>query len=340
MKRILKPILVLSLFASVAAQQTSVKTEGCVTCHGQIEPMHKYGTTETLEKIKDAKDAVGLSCTACHGGNPVSRVKDEAHVRARFPQEWRREGKYTAANPERSNTLLARESWEFVRFVNPGDLRVVGKTCAGSACHEIESKNVSRSMMTHGAMLWGAALYNNGSFHLKDPRFGESYSESGAPQTLLQTSSEEERRKRGLLSLLDPIPRWEISQPGNILRVFERGGKRRLEVGLPDKDEDLGKPDKGLSARGLGTLQRTDPVYLGLQKTRLLYPTLNFLGTNDHPGDYRSSGCTACHIIYANDSSPVSSGKLYAQYGNQGTPFTADKSFDNLRNEPGHPIRH
>ena len=35
-----------------------------------------------------------------------------------------------------------------------------------------------RSMMTHGAMLWGAALYNNGGFHFKDPRFGESYSES------------------------------------------------------------------------------------------------------------------------------------------------------------------
>ena len=108
-----------------------------------------------------------------------------------FPREWRREGKYTGANPERSNTLLTRESWEFVRFVNPGDLRVVGKTCAGSACHDVESKNVSRSMMTHGAMLWGAALYNNGSFHLKDARFGESYSESGAPQTLLQTSTEE-----------------------------------------------------------------------------------------------------------------------------------------------------
>ncbi len=45
-----------------------------------------------------------------------------------FPREWRRDGKYTGANPERSNTLLARESWEFVRFINPGDLRVVGKT--------------------------------------------------------------------------------------------------------------------------------------------------------------------------------------------------------------------
>jgi hypothetical protein len=330
-------VLVFASWPTSATEQTVAKVEGCVTCHGQIEPMHKYGTTETLEKIKDGKDAVGLSCTACHGGNPASKVKEEAHVRPLFPREWRREGKYSGANPERTNTLLARESWEFVRFINPGDLRVVGKTCAGSACHDVESKNVPRSMMTHGAMLWGAALYNNGGFHLKDPRFGESYSESGAPQTLLQTSTEEERRTRGFLSLLDPIPRWEISQPGNVLRVFERGGKRRLEVGLPDKEEDPGKPDKGLSARGFGTAQRTDPVFLGLQKTRLLDPTLNFLGTNDHPGDYRSSGCTACHVIYANDRDPSHSA-FYNQAGNLGRSQTADASIQ--KTESGHPIKH
>jgi hypothetical protein len=323
---------------SLAARQTStVKVEGCVACHGFIEPMHKYGPTETLEKIKDGKDALGLSCTACHGGNPVSRLKEEAHVQPKYPREWRRNGKYTGANPERSNTLLTRESWEFVRFVNPGDLRVIGTTCAGSGCHQVESKNVARSMMTHGAMLWGAALYNNGSFHLKDARFGESYSESGAPQTLLQTTTEEERRAKGFLSLLDPIARWEISQPGNILRVFERGGKRRLEVGLPDKEEEPGKPDKGLSPRGLGTAQRTDPVFLGLQKTRLLDPTLNFLGTNDHPGDYRSSGCSACHVIYANDRDAAHSA-FYNQAGNLGFSQSADASIP--KSESGHPIKH
>lgn len=326
----------------------SPKLEGCVSCHGLIEPMHKYGTTETLDKLKDGKDAVGLSCTACHGGNPVprktsedpreiERVKQEAHVKPSFPREWRRDGKYSAANPERSNTLLTRESWEFVRFVNPGDVRVAAKTCAGSACHDVESKNVARSMMTHGAMLWAAALYNNGGFHLKDARFGESYSESGAPQTLLQTSTEEQRRTKGLLSLLDPIPRWEISQPGNVLRVFERGGKRRLEVALPDKEEEPGKPDKGLSPRGFGTAQRTDPVYLGLQKTRLLDPTLNYLGTNDHPGDYRSSGCSACHVIYANDRDPAHSA-FYQQAGNLGRSQTADTSIP--KGESGHPIKH
>ncbi len=327
------------------------KLEGCITCHGEIEPMHRYGTTETLTTLKDGKDAVGLSCTACHGGNPVPRktgedpkeieqTKNEAHVRPRFPSEWRRNGKYSGANPERSNTLLARESWEFVRFVNPGDVRVAATTCGGAGCHGVEARNVARSMMTHGAMLWGAALYNNGSFPLKDPRFGESYADdSGAPQQLLQVPqpSYEERRTKGLLEFLDPIPRWEISQPGNVLRVFERGGRRRLEVGLPDKEEEPGKPDKGLSPRGFGSNNRTDPVFLGLQKTRLMDPTLNFLGTNDHPGDYRSSGCTACHVIYANDRDPSHSA-FYHEAGNSGRTQTADTSIP--KNESGHPIKH
>ncbi len=337
-----------------SSQDQSTQTprvEGCISCHGQIEPMHKYGTTETLEKLdKEGKDAFRLTCTACHGGNPVprkisddqaeiERVKRASHVQPRFPEEWKRDGKYTGANPERTNTLLARESWEFVRFINPGDIRVAAKTCGSSGCHEAQTKNVARSMMAHGAMLWGAAFYNNGNFPLKDARFGESYNESGAPQTLIQTPAPtaEQRRTQGLLTFLEPLPRWEISQPGNVLRVFERGGKRRLEVGIPDKDEDPGKPDKGLSPRGFGTAQRTDPVFLGIQKTRLLDPTLNFLGTNDHPGDFRSSGCTACHVIYANDRDKSHS-ESYQVAGNMGFSKTADTNIP--KNESGHPIKH
>jgi hypothetical protein len=312
--------------------------EGCITCHDRIEPMHGTKTG----KLEDGRDGQKLSCTFCHGGNPSEKAdRERAHVQPRFPDEWKRNNRRTTSNPERTNTLLAKESREFVRFINPGDLRVAAQTCG--SCHQTETSAVSNSMMRHGAMLWGAALYNNGGFPLKDTRFGESYAdESGAPERLIQRGDfkPEQMILRGILPYLDPLPRWEISQPGNILRVFERGGKRRLEVGLPDRDEDAGRPDKGLSPRGFGTAQRTDPVYLGLQKTRLLDPTLNFLGTNDHAGDYRSSGCTACHVIYANDSSAIHSGAQYAEFGNGGTPRTADRSFDQLRNEPGHPIRH
>jgi hypothetical protein len=312
--------------------------------------MHKYGVAETLDQLKDGKDAFGLTCTACHGGNPgpqkisddpreFDRIKRAAHVRPRYPEEWKRNGKATGANPERSNTLLARESWEYVRFINPGDIRVAERTCGSSDCHAVEQRGIARSMMTHGAMLWGAALYNNGGFPIKDAAYGESYSESGAPQRLMQTPapSAEDKRAKGLLEFIDPIPRWEISQPGNVLRVFERGGRRRLEVGLPDKEEDPGKPDKGLSPRGFGSNNRTDPVYLGLQKTRLLDPTLNFLGTNDHSGDYRSSGCTACHVIYANDRDPAHSAG-YAKAGNNGRSQSADANIP--KDESGHPLKH
>ncbi|HYN85405.1 MAG TPA: hypothetical protein VER32_09140 [Pyrinomonadaceae bacterium] len=313
------------------------RVEGCIACHGQTEPMH--ATRDG--RLEDGKDGQGLSCTYCHGGNPFGKTEDEAHVRPRFPERWRRDGRASSANPERSNTLLADESREFVRFVNPGDLRVANVTCG--ECHAAETSANSNSMMRHGAMLWGAALYNNGGFPLKDTRFGESYAEeSGAPERLIQVPEPTPAltRLRGILPFLDPLPRWEVSQPGNVLRVFERGGRRRLEVGLPDKEEEPGKPDKGLSPRGFGTANRTDPVYLGIQKTRLLDPTLNFLGTNDHPGDYRSSGCTACHVVYANDTSVVHSSPVYAKFGNTGTTATEDRALAPRRNESGHPVRH
>jgi LVIVD repeat len=61
------------------------------------------------------------------------------------------------------------------------------------------------------------------------------------------------------------------------------------------------------------------------------------MGSNNHPGDYRNSGCTACHVVYANDRSPTHSG-WYSKYGNQGLSFTADKAI--RKDERGHPITH
>jgi hypothetical protein len=188
-------------------------------------------------------------------------------------------------------------------------------------------------------MLWGAALYNNGSVPFKPAHFGESYSMHGAPQRLqtVPPPTEFEMRCKGVLPFLDPLPRFENSQPGNILRDFERGGRFRPEVGIPERLDDPGRTRVRLSDRGLGTQNRTDPTLVGLQKTRLLDPTLNFLGTNDHPGDYRSSGCTACHVIYGNDRSRVNSGP-YADAGHLGTSWSPDPTIPH--NQPGHPIEH
>src|SRR4051812_12481815 len=317
------------------AQPTDAASVGCISCHGPTDSptMHQTAT-------------VKIGCADCHGGDPsvstppgatkdqaaYSQAKLRAHVQPREPKD-------SHEVERRAYTKWLQESAEYVRFINPGDLRVAEKSCGNSGCHISEVQRTRSSLMTHGAMLWEAALYNNGAYPFKNPHFGESYSKTGAPQRL-QTwppPSPEETRRKGILPFLEPLPRWETSQPGNVLRVFERGGEKRGEVGNPVSEEAPGRPDAKLSDRGFGTLLRTDPVFLGLQKTRLLDPLLYMPGTNDQPGDYRGSGCTGCHVLYANDRDPAHSGPI-AQYGNEGKTQTSDATIP--KDESGHPLKH
>ncbi len=76
---------------------------------------------------------------------------------------------------------------------------------------------------------------------------------------------------------------------------------------------------------------------INITKTRLNDPHMWFLGTNDQPGDYRSSGCSGCHVVYANDRDPKHSGR-YAAFGNTGKSQTADPTIP--KDESGHPIQH
>ena len=306
-------------------KKVNPQSAGCVVCHTGTESMHA-----------DGDDELEIGCADCHGGNPQeTQDKKKAHVEPRNSDWWK-----STANPERLNALWLQESAEFVRFINPGDYRAADLACG--KCHEREVAWSKKSMMTHGGMLWGAALYNNGAYPLKDAHFGESYSRDGKPQMILTNPAPtaEETLKKGILPYLMPLPRWEVMQPGNVLRVFERGGELKglpSDIGSPAIFELPGKPEVKLSDRGFGTRLRTDPVFLGLQKTRLLDPLLSFPGTNDNPRDYRQSGCTACHVVYANDRDPKHSGP-YAKFGNQGQTVTEDPTIP--KNESGHPIKH
>jgi hypothetical protein len=296
------------------------KSVGCLECHQGSEDMH-------------ASPNVVLGCTDCHGGNPSPGLTQRlAHVLPKNPLFFQ-----SSANPPDSSILLNHESPEFIRFVNPGDLRVAAESCG--QCHEKIINHVQHSMMNHGAMLWGAALYNNGAVPHKNYRYGQAYGQDGAPLRLNNPTpvTPEDTQEHGILPFLDPLPRFAIGQPGNTLRIFEKGGSKQTSLGIPNREESPGRPARRLSERGFGTLNRIDPVVLNLQKTRLHDPLLGFMGSNDHPGDYRSSGCSACHVVYANDRSPSNS-DWWSKYGHQGLSFSRDKAIP--KNERGHPIKH
>jgi len=328
--------------------EADAKSAGCLSCHQGIEPMHESGQ-------------VNLACIDCHGGNSdvssgsaaagteaYDEARGAAHVKPRFPAAWAdpsNPDRISSANPKRSYSLLNRESPEYIRFVNPGDLRVVPETCGTDSCHGPIVNAVPKSLMATSTMLWGGAAYNNGIIPLKRYIFGESYSRDGIAQrvnTVPEPTTAE--LERGVLPFIVPLPLWNVAQPPDPLRAFERGGRvdrsTPSEVGNPNLGpflDEPGKPDMKFGTRGYGTDLRISAGVLNLHKTRLNDPYLWFMGTNDQPGDYRSSGCTSCHVVYANDRDEYASG-IYADFGNQGTYHGDDKTIP--RGESGHPIKH
>jgi hypothetical protein len=162
------------------------------------------------------------------------------------------------------------------------------------------------------------------------------YNRDGKPQILLPAwPPTPQQIANGALPQLVPLPRWEIFQPGGeYFRAFERGGIANgtmpPDTGNPSPNEDAGRPDIRLGNRGRGTGSRISPGLINLHKTRLNDPHLSFLGTNDHPGDYRSSGCSACHVVYANDRDPLHSGP-WASAAHR--PLADRRSVDSARRE-------
>ncbi|MDQ8036911.1 MAG: hypothetical protein REI12_05780, partial [Pedobacter sp.] len=152
--------------AAPAAQSEAsafAKSEGCMGCHvaSDRHTMH-------------ANPAVVLGCTDCHGGNAsitrpqgtdyklkgVEAYRDAmmaAHILPKNEKFW---GWPSSASPKGSYTKLNQESPSFIRFINPGDLRVARESCG--ACHLEIIQASERSLMATSAMLWGGAAYNNG----------------------------------------------------------------------------------------------------------------------------------------------------------------------------------
>ena len=328
--------------------EARAKSAGCVSCH-----------RETDASTMHVSPAVQLGCIDCHGGNASAQlpsdsitpgsdaylaIKREAHPEPYFPDDWNYP---SSANPKQSYALLNRENPEYIRFVNPGDYRVAREACG--ACHLPIIEAAIRSLMSTSAMFWAAAAYNNGILPYKRPLFGESYTENGEPAELLAPIRlpPEVRDAHSIVDSLLPLPPWEIVPPGDIFRVFERGGRNISNLfpetgipssfGLQQRLEEPGRPDIRQSSRGPGTGARISIPLLNMAKTRLNDPHMWFLGTNDQPGDYRSSGCSACHVVYANDRDPRHSAG-YASAGHRGLSKTSDPTIS--QRESGHPIAH
>src|SRR4051794_2834094 len=183
----------------------------CVACHSASD-----GDTMHNGKLSNSNaTVVSITCVDCHGGNNDVNVptglkkgdpgfdnfKYQAHVEPTRPEIWEKD---SARNPEIQQVATLKENVDYIRFINPGDLRAAQASCG--ACHNTDAEEhivdrVKKSMMANGQMLWGAALYNNGAINSKTPVYGGAYDPNGKQAKIYSTTrpSVEDVEKRGML---------------------------------------------------------------------------------------------------------------------------------------------
>lgn len=143
----------------------------CLSCHVGIEQAH--GPI-------DAR-----ACVVCHGGDRTANSKEEAHVPV--PDNYLSvRGTGLPAAPEgfikdMPPNMLDQLDPAYVRFINPGDIRVVAQTCG--VCHPEQVATMPNSIMTTNAghywpTRWYAGMQQReavyGSTSATDPGFDGS----------------------------------------------------------------------------------------------------------------------------------------------------------------------
>jgi len=222
--------------------------DGCVGCHVGIEQAH--GPVQADE------------CVICHGGDGEATTEECAHVAV--PGDWAevrgdglppaQEGYIKDFAPDQ----LAALDPAYVRFINPGDIRVNDESCG--LCHAEHVERLRTSIMTTNAGHYMPTLFLGG-YQDRDAIYGShpAVDPDCDPEALPGTVCE--------LETLPP-PSDEAMQAaiadGDLALVEEYGYAHYLS-----------KSCNTCHAAG--------------------YPPQTSLY------QYRSSGCSACHVLYGKD---------------------------------------
>lgn len=252
--------------------EVCVADRACIGCHGLKSSADDVG-------IENAHAWSYLGCTTCHGGvgvDPSDPDREltmaEAHVP--MPTEMAiagdprtpRQGDYRNHYLGRAGVETMTGGLAWIRFMNPGDLRVTDQTCAKSGCHEGATEKVKRSVMSTLTGKYDAMLEL-----------------AGSPRADVELPGDDSFHKHlatyGAVAVTDPAWDPATAPPGSVPEL----------AALTTVDRETERPFGVFNEQDV--LQETVNKLCGNCH-------LNNNGANDKYGVFRSSGCTSCHMPY------------------------------------------
>ena len=244
--------------------------------------------------------ARNLTCTTCHGGNPEGEDKGSSHVPPppqvgdRQFRTNNREAQFNRLTltgldryPDYTVDGKGYTALDYLQFVNPGDLRVVSRGRACGACHNDHSEVVGASPLATSTGILSAATYAAGTRNAVPASRG-LYEETAADLSFraVEDQAFDPGIKGAVAELIEFPVRSVRNQPGI-------HGNEAYDAANQDRHilED--------------NRVATDSTLADLFQEQVAFTCgdchLGSAGANNRYGDFRSSGCTACHMPYSLD---------------------------------------
>ncbi len=290
--------------------------ETCMNCHngGQRNDYSGPG----LSNPHPFQGAENIPCTGCHGGNPKGAGKLGSHVP---PPPGIGDRQYQVLNPKaffNRRTLAGIDKLEpeqytspdqpdkqwtnldYLQFVNPGDLRVVeqGRGCGAEGCHfNQHAQWVPRTPIATSVGLFSGSRFHTGvenaiPEHRGRHMDGDSLGDY-APRDVSNPAYNPNTREIGEMGHLVEFP--ERGQWDGPFRQNASLSAAALANDVVNAAEDPERPNRVRAGSNLDMLTSTQfAITCG---DCHLYSA----GQNDRYADFRSSGCTACHMEYSYD---------------------------------------
>ncbi len=247
------------------------EVDGCVTCHGGAEePRDLDGDGRPDVGIEQAHREANFTagrCSVCHGGDATATKIEEAHVP--IPADWAEirgiEGRPPAPDGfirDFAPNQLDRIDRDYLQFINPGDMRVLDRTCGSAGCHEDKAATLASSVMTTNIGHYWPTLYLSGRQMDRTPHHGSF------PVEDPDCDPEDETTVCELVTL----------EPPNAEEMAAA-----FADGVPEESDLLEITYRHYLSKNCGTCHQAG------------FPR------NNSPGLFRSTGCTACHMIYGED---------------------------------------
>lgn len=277
--------------------------ESCMLCHnGSLADDYSGPGIENPHPFPGAEN---VTCTTCHGGDPAGTDMLTSHVP---PPPQIGDDAFQDVNAQayfNRLTLAGMDKFpdyvvdgktytaiDYLQFVNPGDLRVVehGRSCG--ACHAGHADIVSKSLLATSAGILAGASFAVGI-------------ESAVAAS--QGLHEDTAADTGFRAVEDLAYLGNQSLVGAVSRLLEYPVFSERNVSGPEQifqnpaydaaqlADDVDAENRAIAGSPLANL------YLEQVAFTCGDCHLGSAGANNRAGDFRSSGCTACHMPYSLD---------------------------------------